>query len=63
MGLKKTRTIELTDEEIIHTMVMLKLEGFREKRDFPKAVRGNRPSGQRIIGRVLKKLRKSLETP
>lgn len=58
---KKTVVIELTDEEAIHTLVMLKLEGFREKRDFPKSIRGNRNTESRIIGRVMKKLRKALE--
>ena len=51
--------IELTDEEIHHLMVMLKVAGFREKREFHPESKPRRTEEMRIMGRILKKLRKA----
>lgn len=55
----KTRSVELTDEEI-HTLVaLLHVMGFREKREIPKALRSGRTDMNIMVGRIIKKLRKA----
>jgi hypothetical protein len=59
MGKQSHNTIELTSEEIRHLYVMMTLSGFREKRDFPLSIRGSRTDMQRVMGKIMKKLRKA----
>jgi hypothetical protein len=51
--------IEFTDEEVHHILVMLRLMGFREKRDTPIRLRRARNEESRKIGKIMKKLRKA----
>jgi len=53
------KSILLTDEEIIHLLAMLRVAGFKEKRDISESLRGTRNDEMRIIGRVMKRLRKA----
>ena len=53
------KSVELTDEEIIHLLAMLRVAGFKEKRDIPESIRPRRNSEMRIIGRIMKRLRKA----
>ena len=53
--------VYLTKQEIVHLLVLLKISGYREKRDYPKSIRGSRNSEMQIIGRIMKRLRKSYE--
>ena len=55
-------TVELTREEIIHLIAMLRVAGFREKRDIAESLRNRRNSEMKIIGKVMKKLRKASQT-
>lgn len=57
------RTVQLTDEEIHHLIIMLKIAGFSEKRDFLPQYRATRTEEMRIIGRIMKKLRKAKHLP
>lgn len=57
--MKNNKKIELTQEEINHLYAMIHLLGFREKSEFPTRLRGNRTEMQRVMGRILKKLRKA----
>jgi len=59
MSKSKHKTIELTSEEIHHLYVMMTLSGFREKREFPMPIQGSRTEMQRVMGRIMKKLRKA----
>lgn len=56
---RKNKTIELTQEEINHLYAMIHLQGFREKSEFPANLRRNRTEMQRVMGKILKKLRKA----
>lgn len=56
---KKSEQILLTEEEINYLYTLIHMSGFREKREFPLNLRGNRTEMQRIMGRILKKLRKA----
>jgi hypothetical protein len=55
----KKSEIELTQEEIHHLLVMLRLMGFREKRDTPRRLRRARNEESKIIGKIMTKLRKA----
>jgi len=54
-------SVEMTDEEIHHLIAMLRIAGFREKRDIPKEMRAMRNAEMRITGRIMKKLRKAMD--
>ena len=56
---KSSKPIELTEEEIKYLYTMIHMFGFREKAEFPPYLRSNRTDMQRIMGRILKKLRKA----
>lgn len=56
---KPSKSIELNEEEIHYLYSMLHLMGFREKREFSKGFSGRRTDMQRIMGRIMKKLRKA----
>ena len=53
------KSIEFTDEEIVHLLAMLRVAGFKEKRDISESLRSRRNDEMRIIGRVMKRLRKA----
>ena len=53
------KSVEFTDEEIIHLLAMLRVAGFKEKRDISESLRSARNSEMRIIGRIMKRLRKA----
>lgn len=53
------KTVQFTDEEIVHLLAMLRVSGFREKRDFSESLRGRRNYEMKIIGKVMKRLRKA----
>jgi hypothetical protein len=55
--------VEFTDDEIRHLSAMLRIAGFREKRDYLPEYRAQRTEEVRIMGRVLKKLRKAKHLP
>lgn len=55
----KTRSVELTDEEIHTLIALLHVMGFREKREVPKALRSGRTDMNIMVGRIIKKLRKA----
>lgn len=59
MPKKINSKIELTEEEIHHLYAMIHLAGFREKRELSPFSRMNRTDMQKIMGRILKKLRKA----
>lgn len=54
--------VEFTREEALHLIAMLKVAGFREKRDITESLRNRRNSEMKIIGKVMKKLRKASQT-
>jgi hypothetical protein len=54
--------VTLTEEEARHLIAMLHIEGFHEKREIPKSVRSNRTDISKNMGRIIKKVRKALET-
>jgi hypothetical protein len=56
---KKQQQIELTEEEIKYLYTMIHMLGFREKSEFPLGRRTNRTEMQKIVGKILKKLRKA----
>jgi hypothetical protein len=59
---KKTaekKSIEFTDEEIIHLLAMLRVAGFKEKRDISESLQSRRNDEMKIIGRIMKRLRKA----
>lgn len=53
--------IPFTKKEIIHLLVLLRMDGYREKRDYPKSLRNSRNTEMQIIGRLMKRLRKAYE--
>jgi hypothetical protein len=53
------KSVEFTDEEIVHLLAMLRVAGFKEKKDFPESLRSRRNYETRIIGRIMKRLRKA----
>lgn len=53
------KSIEFTDEEIIHLLAMLRVAGFKEKRDISESLRSARNDEMKIIGRIMKRLRKA----
>lgn len=53
------KSIQFTDEEIVHLLAMLRVAGFKEKRDISESIRNRRNDEMRIIGRVMKRLRKA----
>lgn len=54
--------VEFTREEVLHLIAMLRVAGFREKRDITESLRNRRNSEMKIIGKVMKKLRKASQT-
>jgi len=56
---KNLREIRLTDEEIHILLSLLRLTGFREKRETPDNLRNSRTEMNVIVGRIIKKLRKA----
>lgn len=54
-------SIEFTQEEIVHLLAMLRIAGFKEKRDISESIRGRRNDEMRIIGRIMKRLRKAYQ--
>lgn len=56
---KKNKTIELTQEEVNHLYAMIHLLGFREKWEYSLETRHNRTEMQKVMGKILKKLRKA----
>lgn len=56
---KSSKRIELTEQEINYLYTLIHMAGFREKTEFPIGLRKNRTDMQRIMGRILKKLRKA----
>jgi hypothetical protein len=55
-------TITLTEEEARHLVAILHIEGFHEKRELPESIRSRRNAISKNMGRILKKLRKALES-
>lgn len=53
------KTVELTAEEIHYLYTMIHVAGFREKSEMIPSIRRNRTDMQRVMGRILKKLRKT----
>lgn len=53
--------VPFTKKEILHLTVLLRLSGFREKRDYPKSLRNSRNIEMQIIGQIMKRLRKAYE--
>lgn len=53
--------VPFTKREILHLTVLLRLSGFREKRDYPKSLRNSRNIEMQIIGKIMKGLRKAYE--
>lgn len=51
--------LDLTDEEIHTLLALLKVMGFREKREMPKPQRSGRTEMNVLVGRIMKKLRKA----
>jgi DNA-directed RNA polymerase subunit H (RpoH/RPB5) len=54
--------ISLTEEEARHLIAMLHIEGFHEKRELPKSLHSNRTDISKNMGKVIKKVRKALES-
>jgi hypothetical protein len=59
MAAATKKSVEFTDEEIIHLLAMLRVAGFKEKRDVSESLRSRRNDEMRIIGRIMKRLRKA----
>lgn len=53
--------ISFTKTEIVHLLVLLRMDGYREKRDYPKSLRNSRNDEMQIVGRIMKRLRKAYE--
>jgi hypothetical protein len=53
--------VPFTKNELVHLLVLMRMDGYREKRDYPKSLRGNRNDEMQIIGRIMKRLRKAYE--
>lgn len=56
-----TINVPLTRTEIVYLIGMMKLMGFHEKREYSESVRKNRTDYMKIMGKIMKKLRISLE--
>ena len=54
--------LDLSEEEARHLIAVLHVAGFNEKRELPKSLWRNRNDITRNMGRILKHLRKSLES-
>lgn len=53
--------VAFTKKELVHLLVLMRMDGYREKRDYPKSIRSNRNEEMQIIGRIMKRLRKAYE--
>jgi hypothetical protein len=54
--------ITITREQAQHLIAVLHIEGYHEKREIPESLRDRRNGISKNMSRVLKKLRKGLES-